>query len=149
MLIFSDADISKYRGANSYDKGHDCLSFIKTVAQDGVLFGLYAGSVGIYHVNVHFDTQGITDSGCTCLAIGQYDSTCKHIAGLLILWKSKPSKFVRLESWQILLAHLEREDMINLIVDATKKSIEATNAFYEAFKGEPFLEPDDLFTYFD
>lgn len=147
MIKFTKSDIRKYCGEKSYEKGSKCLSFIRACIQDQALFGLYAGTVGVYRVNIICDKTTITYAWCTCPAMSQYDNACKHIAGLMILWNTEPHEFVHLDSWQTLLASMDRDALTKLIIDAATKSIDVTNVFYETLKGEPLFESEELYDY--
>lgn len=148
MIIFTDADILKYCGKRSYEKGRTCANtddFIKIFIQENALFGLYQGSVGTYRVNIIFDKDKPCYTQCTCPSMGVYDDHCKHIAGLLILWNKSSRKFTPLHAWKLLLTGKARDELVALITITASKSIDAASALYEQLGNDPLIDRDELY----
>lgn len=148
MISFSSSDIVNYCGQKSYDKGVSWAStddFIKIFVQGNALYGLYQGSVGVYRINIISDTNMPTFSWCTCPAMTQYDGTCKHIAGLMILWQKEPGEFTKIEPWKNLLADKDKDALLNLLIAVASKSIEVSSVLYEELQGEPLVEYEDMY----
>lgn len=148
MVIFNTEAIINYCGQSSYEKGLKCASsgFSQVFIQDNALFGLYQGSVGIYRINIVFDKDSPEYAWCTCPAMSEYyGEKCKHIAGILILWNKSSRDFIALNSWKTLLQNKSKEDLLNLIREASQKSIDATSAFHEVLQGEPLIHYEDIY----
>jgi uncharacterized Zn finger protein len=147
-MQFDIADITNYCGSKSYEKGKECASsdyFLKLFIQDNAIFGLYQGTVGTYRVNLVFNKNMPSYSWCTCPAMAQHDDKCKHIAGLMILWKEESEEFEKLKSWDLLLGNKDKKELLKIIKKVAGQSIDMTNALYEELCSEQLIDYEEMY----
>ncbi|MBM3126987.1 MAG: hypothetical protein FJZ87_18275, partial [Chloroflexi bacterium] len=92
----------------------------ETYRQEDVLFGECEGSSApYYHIRVELDQSGIRSATCTC----EYDwgGICKHLVAFLLTCIHDPDQFTERASIPDLLAGLDREALLSILVRLADK----------------------------
>lgn len=94
-----------------------------------------------YRLHVELDGGGVRDASCTC----PYDwgGDCKHIVALLLMYIRQPDEFVGQESVNELLAGMEKDALIALILHLVERDPDLYDALELAIPAAKMSQASD------
>jgi uncharacterized Zn finger protein len=119
----SEFTIRRHANAKSFQRGEAYYEAgaVNTVTQRGDL--LQADVVGSeakpYHVNLSFDSSGLTSVNCTCAY--NFDGWCKHIVATMLVCARNPENIEQRPTLEQLLNHLDYFQTQKLLQDLVKE----------------------------
>ncbi|HYX14974.1 MAG TPA: SWIM zinc finger family protein [Nostoc sp.] len=119
----SEFTIRRHANAKSFQRGEAYYEAgaVNTVTQRGDL--LQADVVGSeakpYHVNLSFDSSGLTSANCTCAY--NFDGWCKHIVATMLVCARNPENIEQRPTLEQLLNHLDYLQTQKLLQDLVKE----------------------------
>lgn len=119
----SEFTIRRHANAKSFQRGEAYYEAgaVNTVTQRGDL--LQADVVGSEakpnHVNLSFDSSGLTSVNCTCAY--NFDGWCKHIVATMLVCARNPENIEQRPTLEQLLNHLDYLQIQNLLQDLVKE----------------------------
>jgi len=139
MPAFSEEDIEALVGRRRFRQGWEYHRDGAIVEPQREGQRLRAACIGSgrepYYVEARFDEQRLRDSRCSC-PMG-HAGNCKHVAALLITWCQTPKAFVETESWERLLNHCNRRDLIEIVKQLADHRPETQRLIEPLLPGEP------------